>query len=347
MVIESQAPNTNEGVFHSLIYKGKQDEWMDYPSEVFDAKRHLLQNYDYRVFYSKIDTIKETHVCERTKRNTILFKVQPNCDFINMLDIVVPNLNNAPINSILRRVEVEFGGHRMDIMNVTDIETQIRTNAALFGRSINTINGKIFIPLTMAPFHENNVVNPSTLYHQLSIWVDLHDEYYELRDAIELYGNVYYVNVSDKRQYLNTGYDMVTTQNQFCGEEIMKKGVNKFKIRFNHPMYLMYFWGFDKTKVKNIKLMLNDKVAFFNGPVEILEHTKINKGFGSLEPIMLFFSPDKPCTRTKSILNFSRIDNAYIEIDTDQEDETPMYMVGINMQSLRCSCGMVGLVFSK
>lgn len=332
------------GAAYVLKCKGLQDKRVCNSPDMFDAKRQFLKERDYQVVYTKINTNKQWS----TKPNCLRFDVEKTCDLINMIDLVVDNKDGIPINSFLRKIEVTYAGHRMDILNVNeDIETQIRTNASLFGRQLNIINGKMFIPLAMAPFHENNLVFPSTVHHQLTIYVDLHENVGVTLADVDIYGNMYHLNEYDRDMLHRNSHEMVTTQNQYMGVETMCKGLNCFKISYNHPVYMMYFWGFDKAKVKNVRLVLDNDNVFFEGPIEALEHVKMVRGQHDVEPVTLFFSPDKVGAQTKSSINFSRIDNAYLEIETDQEGETPVYIVALSMQTFRYCSGMVGFVYSK
>ena len=86
--------------------------------------------------------------------------------------------------------------------------------------------------------------------------------------------------------------------------------------------------------------------SLYDGPIEPLEHLKLSKGY-DVEPVVMFFSHDMVGTSTKSSINFSRIDEARLIIETEQEGTFPFYMVGLNMQPFAHRNGLVGLVYSK
>lgn len=335
----NSAPQLN-GIVAALKAYGLQDKWLDDPSK-FDGKKLLLRDQIYKTTYAKLDATRTV----LTQSLTLCFHIQRQCDLINMLDLVIPS--QYSINSVIRKIEVEFGGQRMDIMSVSeDIETQIKTNAALFGRTISHFDDMTFIPLTLAPLHANNLVFPSAKYHDLRIYVQLQPSFFKENQGkdIELYGCQYIV--SDRYKLQTDAHDFITVQNQYTGAEVLKKGINRIKLNFNHPVYVIYFWGFEKDKVKKVRLLLNNAV-FFEGSAAVLAHQKACRGFSHVDPMMLFLSEEDPGQPTKTTVNFSRIDNPILEIETEQEDETPVYVVGLNLQPLRYSCGMVGLVFSK
>jgi hypothetical protein len=338
------ANGVNEGALLALSAYGPQDKFMEL-GDLFDVKKVLVDRF--QVSYSEIPCT--TKYLTKSTYQEIVFTVKRACDLINMVDFAVPNPENLSLNKIIKKISVEFGGQRMDIISTDDIETHIQTNCALFNRKINYINGTTFVPLTIAPFHANNLCMSTTInHHELCIKIEVYDGIDMFN--CKLYGNMYYLNKSNmyylnKKEGLNDMYDFVTVQNQHCGMQQMNVGINSFKIHFNHPMYLIYFWGFDKKKVKNIKLTFMDK-PYYDGPIEPLEHLKLSKGY-DIEPVVIFFSHDMVGAQTKSSINFSKIDESNLIIETTQQGEFPIYIVGLNMQVVRHHCGMVAMVYSK
>lgn len=316
---------------------GPQDKYFSEESK-FDGKKLLLKD-PYKTVYGKLAVN-----CKVFGESGLLFKVERQCDLINLVDLVIPS--KFPINTLIKKIDVYFGGQRMDVLYVTeDIETQIRTNAAIFNRTLSTIGDKTFIPLAMAPFHANNVVFPSSLHHELTISVDLGKQFNpeEIKEDIELYAHKY--TVSNRNEFFTEPHEFITIQNQYTGVDQIKKGVNEIKLSYNHPVYLIYLWGFDKSKVTNVRLLVNTAVLI-DASVAVLEHQKACRGFGHVEPLMLFLSDKNPGEHTFSTVNFSRIDSSWIEITTEQESAN-VHCVGLNIQPLRYSQGLVGLAFSK
>lgn len=338
------------GVVLALCAKGAQDKWMEKSDDIFDARKQFLKGV-YQTVYAKISTAKtiKKFTSELGPRTCLTFTLTRSCDLVNMLDLAIVNPGNYTINQMLHSIEVEFGGQRMDKLSVNDdIETQIKTNAALFGRSITHINGLTVIPLVLAPLHENNLVFPSSTHHELHIYVEIKKNVLSIGSMwdIELYGNIYMLNSPERNALFENPHEFITVQNQYVGADRISKGVNEIQLCYNHPIYLIYFWGMDKTKIKNVKLLLN-KGVFFDGPLQILEHQKIQRGYGQIDPVIIFLSPDNLNMPTKCSVNFSRIDYAKLVIDTEEEDPVDVHIVGLNMQTLRYINGMIGLAYSK
>jgi hypothetical protein len=338
----------NQGVLIAEVAKGRQDEWMEEEYNVdVDQHRKILDTM-YQVVYSKLETEAKWSM-SRYGTHDAWFKVIPNCDLINNVDLMLPCIEGFSINQMIYQIEVDFAGYRFDTLSTGDVETQIKTNCDLWKRRINYVNGYVFLPLTLAPLHNTNMCFPSSLYHELKIHIKFKPEYItkiqDIVDKIALYADMYYT--PQRQKLMSEPHSFITVQNQYCGEDVCKKGVNKIRINFNHPMHLIYFWGCDRTKVKNVKVLLNEK-AFYDGPIEPLIHKQLQRNV-TTDVTVIFFSNDDiaKSNSTKSSVNFSRIDNAFLVIETDQEEETPLYVIGLNMQPVRYTMGMVGLAFAK
>jgi hypothetical protein len=162
-----------------------------------------------------------------------------------------------------------------------------------------------------------------------------------------MYGKAYYLDPPDRRKLFDTPHEFTTVQSIAidCGK--VKKGTNTINVNYlNHPVYMKYFWGFDKSKVTNIRYEINDCI-YYDGPIEPLEHIKKQRGYGECEQLMLFFSDDKFNTKPRSTINFSRLDKVVLVIETEQEEETDVYVGAFNIQGFRYMNGMIGLSFSK
>ena len=355
---------------YAIKAKGAQDKYMETSNmHLFDASKMLLGDDMYQIVYGEIPCECTYKIVTNTTGDNydkayqatqsyerIIFKIQRECDLMNMLDFVIPNPEKLSLNKMIKKITCEFGGQIMDNICTEDIETHIKTNCALFKRQLNHINGKTFVPLTLAPLHSNNLCLPSSVHHECKISIDVYTDIDVTK--CKLYGNMYFLNTMQSSNLKEKNFEYVTVQNQYCGVEKMQQGRNVFKVNFNHPVYLMYFWGFDKTKVTNIKFtfMIHslydgpieplEHLKLYDGPIEPLEHLKLSKGY-DVEPVVMFFSHDMVGTSTKSSINFSRIDEARLIIETEQEGTFPFYMVGLNMQPFAHRNGLVGLVYSK
>lgn len=320
----------------SLASYGFQDKWMASNDKMFDARPLLLKNR-HHVVYKRIECSQEWN----DSRTKVRLCIDRTCDLINMLDLRISNPGNLKnLNELIKSIETEFGGQRIDKLG-GDIDTMLRTNCSIFGRKkITTMNGHTMIPLAMAPLHENNLILPSAEFHKLCINIEFAKP---MHDHLQIYGNKYYLDTADRKYLFNNSHEFVVMETQYCGANKIKKGRNTIKINFNHPLHLIYFWGFDKSKVVNVRLALNT-FPYYDGPIDPLEHIKSVRGYDD-DPCMIFFTQDPINAQPKSSVNFSRIDCATLEIDTEDDTEFDVHVVGISYQGLRYMNGMVELGF--
>lgn len=325
-----------DGALVGLQAYGHQDRWMKKNKGLFDM-HNVLINERYQVVYRKLSYRTESIPKSNCWGQRIKVCIQRTCDLINNLDLMIKNPNN------IKSIEVSYGGQRFD--KVYSFE-QLKTLAVIFKRDITVHDdagvGIYAIPLCMAPFHSNNLVFPSVEHHELQIYIEFHDSY---DDLLEIYGDMYFLETEDRKRLATVQHEFATIQSQYCGPEKIQKGTNCVRVNFNHPVYMIYFYGLDKSKINNIKLSF-DTAVYYDGPVYPLEHRKLVCGFGQVEPLMIMFSTDEFNKVTRSTINFSRIDNAVLEIDTDESD-TEVHVVGLNCQGVRYMNGMYGLVYSK
>lgn len=329
-----------DGALAALAAYGSQDEWMKKNPHIFDIRNTFLHTR-HSVVYRKLPVEKSAWRRFSSSNNKgITFHVTRSCDLINNLDLMIKNPEN------IKSVEVEYGGQRFDKIHSFE---QIKTSAAIFKRPITPANNEGYgiVPLCLAPFHYYNLALPSTTYHALNIFVEFVEgceDYNE--EEVDIYGNMYYLDNDERRLLLNNSHEFATIQSQYCGPDKMTvAGKNRVNINFNHPVYMIYFYGPDKSKISNIKVKFNEAV-YYDGPLLPLEHMKAERGLGHIDPVMIFFSDGAFNAPPKTTVNFSRIDNAVLEVDTTEEEST-IHVVGLNCQGVRYVSGMYGMVYSK
>ena len=247
------------------------------------------------------------------------------------------------------------GGKRIDALGGVnmDIHTHIETNCVLLSsgggkkqRRIAHVNGRTFIPLVMAPFYEHSMAALAALEnHDFCVLVEVASAAGVCIEDVELWGNVYFLDTPERSYLVNNAHEFVTMQNQYLGPKTIRAGENRFPLNFDNIVGMVYFWGFDKTKVTNLKLMLNH-TTYYDGDIEPLEYFKACQGYGDAEPCMIIFSQSSFGEPTLSTVNFSKMDNAELVITTTQTEESTVYIVGLSMQTVRMQSGMLGLAFS-
>lgn len=306
-IINYMAPPQKTAGWSILQARNIKDKWLANHPEYFNAKDELLKTL-HQELYGPIDiTVKVSD--DRTK---ITYTFEPTCDLISTLQLFIHQ------NDKIAKIESECSGQAVDMLKG---ELHIEYASVLRSSYITSMNEKRVLPLSLAPFYCENLVPP---IHDLRIIVTLEEPLKETLPV--LYGTKYYLSSRDQKTLL-TPQPFITWQNQYLGKFNLNKGINRIKLLFHDQLALMYFWGLDKTKVSNVKLLLND-IMYFDGPVELLEHSKLQ--WIEMDPVLLVFSGEGFKHENKSMVNFSVIDNPVLVIETEEE-QSHIEIVGLGV----------------
>lgn len=349
------------------VYKtqGAQDECIKalntknyVPGSPFEVsnKDNLLKGRIYHTIYEKLQYVvtvnRRKNLHDNVTRTAVCATLtHGQCDLISGVDLVLPDPNNNMTELLLNRyihtVDVEFAGMRTDKACSPE---QLMHQGEIFGRFASRHGKKLFVPLALAPLHEHNAVMPSTKHHELKIIITF-AEGIETLPEFELCANKIFVKPTsssfvelplDKNRYAQLVQRM-----QYAGPDKIKKGVNKVRLNFNHPTYLIYFWGIDTDKVKRVRLLFDKDEPFFDGTLAELGRTKCLAGYAHMHDVsMIVFSTSSFAEPPCATVNFSRIDNAFLEIETEQE-ETDLHVVAVSTDMLVYQDGMVGMRYSS
>jgi hypothetical protein len=349
------------GLLLAMCAHGRQDEYINDPSrrDSFDVRRKYLdmEGGVHKCIYAKVVASRRMGVGGVGGAPNITFHVARKCDLLNRVDLVIPVIADSAdasrplaLDRIIRRIRVEIGGQCIDSLSAAGgLETQINTTCALMGsphRRVRVVGGKMFVPLALAPFHDSDMAVLMALqHHELNVHVSLHADYEHPCDGWELYANQYVLDVPARRALHGKLQEHFTLQSQYTGAETLKAGVNRFKLNFNHPIHLIYFWGIDATKVTRVALELNG-AAVYDGCIEALHNLQRARGL-DVEPTILFFNQAPLHLHSTATINFSRIDRAELVIETTEDVPRTVHIVALNTQPIRYMEGMAGLAFSK
>jgi hypothetical protein len=335
--------NSCDGSLFALVNKGRQDEYMfdAQKADVWDVRRKFLSKR-HTVSYKKLDVTVLVNA-----NNSKKFQLDRKCDLVNGLDLVLLDRNGVGVQGILKSIKVEIGCQCIDVWHACDtFGTFVDATCAIHGRKVSRHGELLFVPLALAPFHHHNLLSLIGLeYHGVNILVEFTPAY---EDALSstIYGNAYYID--DRKAALD--YQMGTAQVQYSRKStrtVDGGGTSMHTVDFVHPITMMYFWGFDKASVVNVKLTFND-VPFYDGPLEPLERMQEMRGLKDVIPSMIFFSRTALSSTCQSTINFSRIDRAVLHLTTLKgSSECLVEVRGIGVQPIRIMAGMAGLAFSK
>lgn len=333
-----------------LSYKGAQDVYMNMKKD-----EHISWNFK-KYWLSKPHKYKYEHlesfcgIIDRNKRTSVV--IPRSNHMISDLDLVIHHDGNYDIDNIIKIIEVEIGGQRID--RVSSV-TEINVNCAILSphRKIKTTSsGGCFttiIPLELAPFRGTDVFPLTCLYfHEVKINVAFGD--FPVLGA-ELWGKTYNFSPDIWKDLISKSHELMVIQNQFTGEESINSGLNKIRLNFNHPASCIYFWGIEKHLINKITLQLNGQDYIVTTP-QMLDHIAELRGIrqtdNATDNTMIMFLDSGDIVHPYSWINFTAIDNATLSFDIkDIEITKDIRIVALNNQPIRIMSGMAGLAFSK
>jgi hypothetical protein len=335
-----------------LDLKGAQDVYMQIKDKTehstWNTKKLLLsQPHKY-----KYQFIGNFGGCPGRNRK-IRMTIPRGNHLISALDLVLNHDNDPNIENIIKCIEVEIGGQRIDrVMSLKEIQL----NCEIFNshRKVTTATNEdgtctTIIPLELSPLRGQEVCLLSCLYlHEFCLNVGFGD--FPVIEA-EVWGNTYNFNEDIWNKMVQERHDTMIIQNQFTGEERINLGTpTKIKLSFNHPVVCLYFWGVEKQYIKKIILRLNDHDYLEATPL-MLDHIAAARGINTKETndACVIFLCDGDLKYPYSWLNFTQIDHAELRfiLSGDPTIEKSLHVVALNHQPLRIMSGMAGLAFSK
>lgn len=307
-----EVPKEN-GALMALVARSPQVEALE--GACLDA-RPLLLKERYQASYERfeIDQVKSVTTAEGTWIvATIDLRA---CDFVNMLDLCIENPDAAKPFDIIDSIVVEYGGYKVDAMYT---QQQLEVNAALHGRRVTHTRGKTRVPIALAPLHRNSLSFPSTKEVKLRLKINFKKPY---SHDLEVYGMKYYVEFADRKKIRDGDHQFASPATLYdpVGACEIRAGSNSIDVsHFYGAAYALYFWGLDKSKIKNVRFDLNGS-SFYDGTVDALEHAKAERGLADVEPVVIFFSDRgiEEESAADSSVNFSKIDTKTLVIETEE-----------------------------
>ena len=271
----------------------------------------------------------------RKHRRHVFVIVDPEVDMIMDIDMEIENPDNLRVQDIIVSVNILIGGS--ETSRICDM-----THHHFLGdRKIKFDNNKIIFPLTsfddMIPlcYIKYNVVRIEVVFKNACLYSD-----------VSFYCNKYTLHECDRNiEHRNIAFSHIMSQYHDYETDLVQ-GINNLKLYFCHPVYLLYFYGLDKAKIKNIKLIFDDDV-YYDGNVETLEDIK-RKNNIIFEPIVIFFSETIKLNHEfwqNSTINFSRINKTRLIIDTN-EIESNIRIVALNLNTYNIFSEMFGVCYS-
>jgi hypothetical protein len=223
-------------------------------------------------------------------------------------------------------------------------------------------------------------------YHEVKVNIEFNDVNYcsdfgvtgapSMSDAT-LYVDYIYLDTDERRRFAQVSHEYLIEQLQFTGDETATAGSNKFKLNFNHPTKELVwvtrthdaetskqYFNFTTNGVNNAnsagfagvnpvnlaKLQLNGhdrfserKGKYFNYVQPYQHHENV-----PVEGINVYSFALKPEEHQPSgSCNFSRIDNATLQVDSASAGVTKIFAVNYNVFRIMSGMGGLNYIIAK
>jgi len=271
------------------------------------------------------------------------------------------------ITDLIKTVEVEIGGQKidkhysqwLDIYNELFETSHDYRNAMSLGTPGN--NKTVYIPLRFWFNRNPGLALPliALQYHEVKILMNLNVPTNSTMSDANLLVNYLYLDTDERRRFAQVSHEYLIEQVQYTGVE----NEGPITMNFNHPVKAL-FWTAGANP-GNVKLQLNGHDRAAVQPHDYYHLVQpYESGLGhcgkSLHNVDRTWGPvvnsaDTHCVGMYSFClkpaehqpsgtcNFSRIDNARLNIDT----VTDLYLFAMNYNVLRIMSGMGGLAYSN
>lgn len=178
-----------------------------------------------------------------------------------------------------------------------------------------------------------------------------------------LYADYVYLDTDERKKFAQAEHEYLIEQVQRSKESITNRGDNKFRLNFNHPVKELIWvsvsdkgddFGYYQPNCETAKLVLNghERMSVRDGKyfnyVQAYQH---HTGCPAEGCYLYSFALNPEKHQPSGTCNFSRIDNATLEVHLDDDavagNYNTMHIFAHNYNVLRIMSGMGGLAYSN
>ena len=278
------------------------------------------------------------------------------------MPITVNGTNGADCSGLVKTVEVEIGGQKIDKhyaewMNIYDdlFETNNKLVEVLYKPTDSTVSN-VYVPLRFWFNRNPGLALPliALQYHEVKINVTWGAAIANnAMGTCDLLVNYLYLDTDERRRFAQVSHEYLIEQVQYTGAETK----SKFSLNFNHPVKALLWTHTPSDITKKIKLQLNghDRAAEqgceYYALVQPYENGLATNDKSRTRPANaapyngLYSFCLKPAEHQPSgTCNFSRIDNATLDLGSISGNA---HVFALNYNVLRIMSGMGGLAYSN
>jgi len=349
------------GGLMQLVAYGAQDVYLTGQPQVTFFKVVYRRHTNFAV-----EPIKQTFNGSPGNGRTVSCNINRNGDLITNMYVVLTVDQDTSGGSgyvgenLVENVKIEIGGSKIDehskdwrrIHNSLTQEANHKTGYdTMVGNNLEIGTGKVlYIPLRFWFNRNAGLALPliALQYHDVRVTVELGTIVNStIKDASLLIDYVY-LDSEERRRFAQASHEYLIEQVQFTGSESISSQKAKARLNFNHPCkYLAWSAGSGNT-LTNASLQLNGHERFdtldgtYFSKVQPYQHFS-NTPESDINVYSFALKPEEH--QPSGTCNFSRIDNATLNMEFSSGSEVSVFAVNYNV--LRIMSGMGGLAYSN
>lgn len=313
------------------MLKNVQFDCQSIHDKYFKSDKECLPYHSYFEEFPKneLTRVKHTKTVSSKQDNCSLVSLlitHGQFDFVDLLQIVIPKKDNeglvlSDFKLFIQRVMVGVFKDSVQLDFYNALHHKQSEDSVHFVYPIDMLN---YLPIL-------NLIN-SNIELQFSV-----NRNVEQVPDIELLGHQYFLESHLNKEIATSYSEHRYIQNQFH-TFMLKKGMNQIKLNLNHPVFLIYLYGIDKTKVANVSICQGEKVFI-----------SLDRGnpplFDDANKIVIYFSQTFNFKNiyANEYVNFSKLDGMTMNIDS--EEAGVINVCALNYGVSKFSKGIFGLTF--
>ena len=361
------------GALVDLVSKGAQDVYLTGKPEVsfFRSayKRHTNFSFrPYRLDYT--GTFNANH--------DVVVKIPPKGDLLSYIWIENAEINkvtssNSLVNTLTglspTDIELYIGGQlidRQDSMFQSLVwpyagyaDTTSKCDATQPWAYSGDTTDSDFFPLHFffCDSYKNALPMLALQYHEVEIRIKCRPGLNDLGGAPKIYANYIFLDTDERQHFVDSDQQILIPQVQRISVGATDTSIDTSY--FNHPVQALHLASSSLYEFNSMSLYINGTNLFedmsdtyfhnvvpYHHAKHTPQHVNSDKHYNPL--YTLTFTLSMSWTQPGGSLNFSRLDNSTIKIDSPTIDvQSPVYLYAVNWNVLRLKNGMAGLAFSN
>ena len=352
------------GGLMQIVAQGAQDKYLTVNPEITFFKSMYRRHTNFAM-----ESIEQTFNGSQTANGKVSATISRNGDLVHRMWLeYTPSANHTTGHTIYDRIDnvsIEIGGTRVDRhtgrwLKLSDdlrCPEGKRTNLtkSTTAQAANTL--PLRVPLSFWFCRDAGSALPliALQYHEVKVSVELTASF---AGTMSLWVDYIYLDTAERQRFARSGHQYLIEQVQSTGDETLTAGSNKIRLDFNHPVKELVWSGKDATAQTELAkttgltkavLRLNGHDRFASRDAEYFRRVQqYQHHTGNAEAFVYSFALEPEKLQPSGTCNFSRIDNATLELTAGADGDTEKVVVfAVNYNVLRIKNGMGGLAYSN